>query len=412
MGRILNVVLVCLLAAGASIPTYGQDRSTPKAAASQPKAGDDAAARLKPASVEGLKAVTTKSGLKYYDFKVGDGPRPLIGATLMVHYSIWVADGALLHTTRKLPGPATMLLKGVCDGWEEGVSSMRVGGKRRLEVPPELGLGEIGGHNVPPNSTLIFEVELLGVVQLPHLAEIGDIDPQTTESGVKYWDVKKGNGPSPLGRTPTMKLRYTGWLDNGTVFGSTEERKEEYTYTRMDMVVPGLREGLRTMKVGGVRWIQIPPELGFGDAGNPPKVGPEETLIFRMELFQVIQPAHFVAVSGVEPLVTASGLRYWDIEVGEGDSPGPTSTVMIHYNGWAGDGRMFDSTVERGEALTVRLNRVVKGLQEGIRSMKVGGVRWMELPPELGFGDEGHPDYEIHPGEKLFFEVRLMGVRE
>lgn len=111
-------------------------------------------------------AVTTESGLTYTDLKVGDGPPARAGLTVAVHYSGWLADGTLFDTSLKHARPFVFKLgKGeVIQGWDEGLVGMRVGGKRRLTVPPELAYGDTGVAGlIPPGATLTFQVELMGV---------------------------------------------------------------------------------------------------------------------------------------------------------------------------------------------------------------------------------------------------------
>lgn len=113
------------------------------------------------------KTVMTPSGLKYIDLVVGTGPAPKIGARVSVHYTGWLEDGTKFDSSRDRGVPFSFVLgRGeVIKGWDEGIASMRVGGKRRLIIPPELGYGQRGAGNIiPPNATLIFEVELLKIM--------------------------------------------------------------------------------------------------------------------------------------------------------------------------------------------------------------------------------------------------------
>lgn len=113
------------------------------------------------------KAVTTPSGLKYIDLVVGTGPAPQIGSQVSVHYTGWLEDGTKFDSSKDRDRPFSFVLgRGqVIKGWDEGVASMKVGGKRKLIIPPEIGYGQRGAGNViPPNATLIFEVELLKVM--------------------------------------------------------------------------------------------------------------------------------------------------------------------------------------------------------------------------------------------------------
>jgi FKBP-type peptidyl-prolyl cis-trans isomerase len=109
--------------------------------------------------------VTTGSGLKYTDLVVGTGPSPRPGQTAVVHYTGTLTDGTPFDSSRDKGQPYSFALgRGVViKGWDEGVATMKVGGRRRLVVPPALGYGARPKGSIPPNSTLVFDVELLDV---------------------------------------------------------------------------------------------------------------------------------------------------------------------------------------------------------------------------------------------------------
>ncbi|HKB05311.1 MAG TPA: FKBP-type peptidyl-prolyl cis-trans isomerase [Gemmataceae bacterium] len=113
------------------------------------------------------KMITTASGLKYVDLKVGDGTEAKEGSKVTVHYTGTLESGKKFDSSldRGKPfGPITLGKREVIKGWEEGLQGMKVGGKRKLIIPPSLGYGERGaGDVIPPNATLVFEVELLKV---------------------------------------------------------------------------------------------------------------------------------------------------------------------------------------------------------------------------------------------------------
>jgi len=137
-------------------------------------------------------------------------------------------------------------------------------------------------------------------------------------------------------------------------------------------------------------------------------------------LFKERQEAHIAKIeaAGKEALATAaaedgavttaSGLVIKTLQEGDGETPGAADTVRVHYTGTLPDGSTFDSSVKRGEPVEFALTDVVKGWQEGIQMMKVGGKAKLVVPPELGYGDSGKAI--IPPKATLIFEVELLAV--
>jgi len=107
---------------------------------------------------------TTNTGLKIHDVTVGTGETPKPGQTVVVHYIGWLENGKEFNNSRKVGRPAEFNMSQLIKGWAEGLSTMKVGGKRRLWVPSELAYGKLGSPpNIPPNANLTFELELLGI---------------------------------------------------------------------------------------------------------------------------------------------------------------------------------------------------------------------------------------------------------
>jgi FKBP-type peptidyl-prolyl cis-trans isomerase len=110
---------------------------------------------------------------------------------------------------------------------------------------------------------------------------------------------------------------------------------------------------------------------------------------------------------------TASGLIYWDIRVGNGDVAKEGSHVRVHYTGWLTSGKKFDSSVDAGKPFdfTIGNGEVIKGWEEGVAGMKVGGKRQLRIPPDLAYGADGTPGGPIPPNATLIFDIRLLGVQ-
>ncbi len=158
MARIAVLLLVAALAAGCA-SGYGSKTASTEGSAPA------AAAPAGTAVIEG-KMHKLASGLLYEDLVVGNGKMADPGLQVSVHYTGWLTDGTKFDSShdRNQPLQFTLGQGEVIRGWDEGVKGMRVGGKRKLTIPPDLGYGSRGaGGVIPPNATLVFEVELLGV---------------------------------------------------------------------------------------------------------------------------------------------------------------------------------------------------------------------------------------------------------
>ena len=238
--------------------------------------------------VNDKKALTkTESGLKYRDIEEGEGESPTVGQNCVVHYTGWLwendAKGKEFDSSvKRRPYSFHLGEREVMNGWDEGISTMKVGGKRELIIPADLAWGERGaGGVIPPNATLMYEVKLI---------ELGK-KWQKTESGLEYADEKEGTGAEPM-TGQTCLMHYTGWLwkdgAKGRKFDSSVGRGQPYSFPiGVGRVIKGWDEGVATMKVGGRRGLRIPAKLGFGAEGDGDDIPPNATLLFEVELLQV-----------------------------------------------------------------------------------------------------------------------------
>lgn len=112
------------------------------------------------------------------------------------------------------------------------------------------------------------------------------------------------------------------------------------------------------------------------------------------------------------PVMEPNGLQYWNIKTGTGEKAKPGKTVTVHYTGWLVSGEKFDSSVDRGKPFSFQLGagQVIKGWDEGVAGMKVGGKRQLRIPPELGYGPRG-AGAAIPPNATLVFDVELLAVQ-
>lgn len=371
----------------------------------------------KPTIPADTEVKTTASGLKYCVLEAGskEGKRPKIGDTVKVHYTGWLPDGTVFDSSLRHGQPMSFQLGRVIEGWNEGVGLMTPGARFKLTIPPELGYGTRGaGGVIPPNATLIFEVQLLEVTEgktPPAFAKPVAEKQQKTESGLKYEILGEGEGDAP--KTGEMlELEYAFWTTDGKML-DWSGYQQQATKTRIeDLRLAFLKEALPMMKPGA-RWrCEVPPELSFGKEARGP-LPPNSVTIWEVKLVRVIRPLavpKFQASARESLKSTQSGLQYEVLQEGKGRTPSMGEEVTVHYAGWLTDGTLFDASYERGEPTSFRLGQVIQGWNEGLQLMKEGAIYQFTIPAALAYGKSGSPP-KIGPDATLVFRVELISVK-
>jgi FKBP-type peptidyl-prolyl cis-trans isomerase len=237
-------------------------------------------------------------------------------------------------------------------------------------------------------------------------------DAQKTASGLVTKVLQKGTGKDHPAGDDVVRAHYTGWKKDGSMFDSSVARGEPLTFGLKE-VIKGWTEGLALMVAGEKRRLWIPAALAYGDPANRPGA-PAGDLVFDVELLEIVKapkaPAD-VKAAPADAKKTASGLAYKVLKAGPagGKSPAPTDKVTVHYSGWTTDGKMFDSSVMRGEPATFPVRGVIPGWTEGLQLMKVGDKVRFWIPAALAYGDT--PKRPGTPAGPLVFDVELLAVR-
>jgi peptidylprolyl isomerase len=230
-------------------------------------------------------------------------------------------------------------------------------------------------------------------------------DAATTPSGLASKVLQPGKGTAKPAATDLVTVHYTGWTTDGKMFDSSHARNAPSTFP-LDRVIKGWGEGVQLMVVGEKRRFWIPQALAYN--GQPGR--PAGMLVFDVELLDMVPsprtPPPDVAAPPADARKTASGLAYKSLRAGQGGrQPEKSSTVTVHYTGWTTDGKMFDSSVERGQPASFGLGDVIEGWTEGVQLMTVGEKMRFWIPERLAYKGERPPR------GMLVFDVELIAIK-
>jgi peptidylprolyl isomerase len=235
----------------------------------------------------------------------------------------------------------------------------------------------------------------------------------TTPSGLRWVLLAKGDDTKARpGRTDTVSVFYAGYLENGAKFDARTRAASPISFA-LNQVIPGWTEGLQLMHPGSKVKLHIPWELGYGEAGSPPKIPGRSNLIFDVELVSVTPDPTppFALPKDGELRATPSGLKYQVLKEGkeDGRKAVASDTVTVHYAGWLTDGTLFDGSYGRGKPSSFGLSRVIKGWTEGVQLMREGAVYKFVIPASLAYGERGAGGL-IPPNATLVFQIELLKV--
>jgi FKBP-type peptidyl-prolyl cis-trans isomerase len=376
-------------------------------------------------------AQSLKSGVKYIVLRPGTGKEKARSFdTVSYHFTSWDSDGRQLESTETRGRPAKLQAFRQTAMLEEVLTSLTAGERIRLWADAEKVLPNPKNTPGAPKGLLTYELELLQIEKAttapppvpPDVAK-APADAKKTEKGVFYKVLKAGKGGPKPKPSDTVRVHYTGWTTDGRMFDSSILRNEPTEFP-LGGVIAGWTDGIPVMSVGDKVRFWIPEELAY--KGSPGK--PQGMLVFDVELLEIKDPAKDAhgahgahgddAPAGIPapPDVTAppkdakkspKGVSYKVLTAGKG-GPKPTAedTVKVHYTGWTTDGKMFDSSVTRGQPAEFPLRGVIAGWTDAIPVMSVGDKVRFWIPEEMAY--KGSPG---KPQGMLVFDVELLEIK-
>lgn len=229
-------------------------------------------------------------------------------------------------------------------------------------------------------------------------------DAAKSASGLASKVLTPGKGTAKPGPTDLVTVHYTGWTTDGKMFDTSVSQPNPATYP-LNRLIKGWGEGLQLMVAGEKRRFWIPQNLAYN--GQPSR--PAGMLVFDVELIDFSPapgaPPPDVAAPPGDAKKTASGLAYKSLRPGKGgQSPVKSSFVTVHYTGWTTDGKMFDTSVDKGAPATFGVGEVIEGWTEGVQLMTVGEKMRFWIPERLAYKGR-------QPAGMLVFDVELIAIK-
>ncbi len=256
-----------------------------------------------------------------------------------------------------------------------------------------------------------------------------------TASGLYFTETTAGNGKKPV-EGDWVKVNFAiSLLDQVPIYSSFEREPSSFEYGKI-FENQGVSEAISMMSEGGRASLIVPSSLAFGAAGRGDIIPPYSTLLYDVQIVKIqskeehqaelekakqarlmkeeknkIESQRFLEQNSKKEGVTSlpSGLQYKVIKMGSGEKPGPTDMVTVHYHGTLINGTVFDSSIERGEPATFRVNGVIRGWTEALQLMPTGSKWTLYIPSDLAYKNQQRGQF-IEPNMALIFDVELLSV--
>lgn len=359
----------------------------------------------------------TPSGVAYSVLRPGrGGTRPVQGERVTVHYTAWLEDGQLLDTSRVSGRPFKFEVgqEGVVEGWFEVLERMTVGEIVKLTVPPELAYGEDGyPPQIPPNATLVFEIELLDFKELPRFRKANPDAQTRLPNGLVYEVLEEGKGPKAE-RGDFVQMKFAYWSTDGRLIDCTE-RVGELVEGRVGSIPLRLRImniAPHLMREGSRLRFEVPPDLAFGNRPSPGGLPANVFTVWEVEMLKVNEPwpvPDYTPIEDARVVFTESGLGYEVVRKGVGTTPRPGQDVLLNYVLWDEDGTLLKTSYLRGEPEQLTCGTSFPGWNEAIALSAPEGLYRFRIPPELVHA-QGRPTAGLPRDKDLVLQVELVRV--
>lgn len=395
-----------------------------------------------------IDVTPTESGIYIIPISNGKGRCPEQGEKVDVNFEVYLLDGTKVGSSFDQNEKFSFVLgEGYAiPGWEEVVPMMHQGDKVRAIIPYEMAYGEHDMGNVKPYSNLVYDIELLNIMtkeeqarqaerQMKELKVKSEKDfaqflkenkiTNHTESGLYYKFETDNEGPTPT-EGSTARVKFNAKIMGGNELGSSDKLGEYYDIVYgQGTVLHGLEEGIGLMSAGDKAQFILPYNLAYGE--NPYGLIPAySNLIFDVELLDILSAEEanqsrtekarqefdkYLTDNKIKAERRDSGLVYVCNKNGSGACAAAGQTVTVHYTGKLMDGRVFDSSVERGEPVDFVLGegRVIKGWDEGVALMKKGEKATLIIPFDLAYGSR--QTGMIPPYSNLVFDIEIIDIK-